>query len=711
MTWLCYGGTVRVAFCSVVCLLYHLGSVNPKPLPQEGGSVTQTGEPSHFQVDDKAAEIEVNANPAGVKVNAKPASLQVVAKPGTPAVPIFHPSIHLAQHYAPPPVIHRQPAVFFHGCYHFPYCHNWFYNGIKRGKFPTPSSDETPVRAHKSDIPRENKHINDVKEWKRQFISPVPQLVQPSSFDGLGALSSFASYGYGPYSQFSRITSPLGAYNLQTNSQVRSFALPSQFAYPEGSEQTASTRGIVPVIADPQENPDVLRGFEKLYKELNRLKAIYNDILRQGSHNTFQSLGYGSGMDLNGARSSSAVRGGLNYVPSNLQTVQYVDPMSLGKLYLPSQLSQLYAPQGSLMQSNGITGSSLGEQAISPYVALSPMLQGMQLVGRSKVPGQSAKKTKKRKGFMKGKKKVKRQAIVEPIVPEEQSDVDDLIQDGLSQDYKRQLIFAPALETAAQQYQPFPSSVLQETLHPQIGQLQLQQLMEQQSLVPQNVGLQPMRINSVPVVQTGGMQQLGMSGSQQLGNFLPLESAPLRYLAPSVMSSIEALRSRLTGRSSPLMSSSLVPSSLISPLLFSGLSQPRNALGSIQDFSSGSLFQGRPVFRQPSRYGFQRYTRRSLLRPQYRKQLDNIREEHLRALEPEILGKEEITTPGTYTTERVPSSEGETLINSSVGFGPITVEAKTAEGARAEEAGVEDKRESIAKPFHSNNKRPLKKKL
>ena len=41
------------------------------------------GAPSHFQVDDKSADLEINANSAGVKVKAKPASLQVVSRPGT----------------------------------------------------------------------------------------------------------------------------------------------------------------------------------------------------------------------------------------------------------------------------------------------------------------------------------------------------------------------------------------------------------------------------------------------------------------------------------------------------------------------------------------------------------------------------------------------------------------------------------------------------
>jgi len=74
-------------------------------------------------------------------------------------------------------------------------------------------------------------------------------------------------------------------------------------------------------------------------------------------------------------------------------------------------------------------------------------------------------------------------------------------------------------------------------------------------------------------------------------------------------------------------------------------------------------------------------------------------------MHPEILGKEEVTTPGSYTTERLPSSDAETLINSPVGFGPITVEAKTAEGARAAQAAGEDKRHNINKPVRRNHTR------
>lgn len=71
-----------------------------------GDSKESSNEPEvgHFQVDDKSADLEINANSAGVKVKAKPASLQVVSRPGphpsTPIVPIapVHPYYHHHHH-------------------------------------------------------------------------------------------------------------------------------------------------------------------------------------------------------------------------------------------------------------------------------------------------------------------------------------------------------------------------------------------------------------------------------------------------------------------------------------------------------------------------------------------------------------------------------------------------------------------------------------
>lgn len=356
MTWFNLGDGVRVIIC-LVCLFHCFGIVYPRPLPQDGGTVTQTGEPSHFQVDDKAAEIEVNANPAGVKVNAKPASLQVVAKPGTPAVPIFHPSIHLAQHYAPPPVIHHEPAMFYHGCFHFPYCHNWFYNGIKREKFPRPQNVETNIRTHKSDIPRGNKHKKGIKSRKRQFISAAPQLVLPPSIGALRGLSAYGGYGYGALPQYAPLSSVSRAYGLRQSPQARLFASPAQLLPQQGLQETGLTRGLVPTVANDQDNSEVWRGYSKLYSELNTLTSLYNAFLRQRSLNSLRSLGYGSGLGLGGATSFDAGRSGLSYVPATLGTSQYSDAMmGYGKAYIPSPLSQLYGSQSSLGQSNGLFG-------------------------------------------------------------------------------------------------------------------------------------------------------------------------------------------------------------------------------------------------------------------------------------------------------------------------------------------------------------------
>ena len=75
---------------------------------KETHDIQEAGAPSHFQVDDKSADLEINANSAGVKVKAKPASLQVVSRPGQhgigppmmpfmpPPVPVMH---HLPHHH------------------------------------------------------------------------------------------------------------------------------------------------------------------------------------------------------------------------------------------------------------------------------------------------------------------------------------------------------------------------------------------------------------------------------------------------------------------------------------------------------------------------------------------------------------------------------------------------------------------------------------
>ena len=187
--------TRLLCLVALLCLCLH---TRGKPVP--GETVTQTGEPSHFQVDDRAAEIEVNANPAGVKVNAKPASLQVVAKPGTPAVPIFHPAIHVAPHLDPPPIIHHDPVFYHEGVgpydsFHHGHSMGWSYFGLKRNQLPSDqreyrgTNEHKKERSHKSDIPKYSHATSYSKpkyssNQKRQFIQASPSL-GPLSYGSL----------------------------------------------------------------------------------------------------------------------------------------------------------------------------------------------------------------------------------------------------------------------------------------------------------------------------------------------------------------------------------------------------------------------------------------------------------------------------------------------------------------------------------------------
>lgn len=359
MIWFCFDDGLRVTVC-ILCLFAFNGRVRPRPLPEDGGTVTQSGEPSHFQVDDKAAEIEVNANPAGVKVNAKPASLQVVAKPGTPAIPIFHPAIHLAQHYAPPPVIHHHPAMFYHsGCHlpFVPFCHNWFYNGVKRQRFPRPTKDETEVRTHKSDIPRTSDHKKGSKSRKRQFIYATPKFVQPSLLSSPGGLNAYGTYGYGALPQYALFGSGLGAYDARQSPQTAGvFALPSQLTPQQSLQESGLSRSFLPSESSSRDenNYDALRGYQRLYSELNSLTSLYSSLLRQRNLNSLRDLQNGNAL---GASGVNAEGSSLSLVPSYLGATQYGGAMKgYGRTYIPSPLAQLYSAQSALPLTNGLLG-------------------------------------------------------------------------------------------------------------------------------------------------------------------------------------------------------------------------------------------------------------------------------------------------------------------------------------------------------------------
>lgn len=59
----------------------------------EEKSVVQTGQPTHFHMENRGPEIQVTADSEGVKINAKPAGLNVVAKPGVVPSTLPHSAI------------------------------------------------------------------------------------------------------------------------------------------------------------------------------------------------------------------------------------------------------------------------------------------------------------------------------------------------------------------------------------------------------------------------------------------------------------------------------------------------------------------------------------------------------------------------------------------------------------------------------------------
>ena len=213
-------GDGRCFVLIMVCFLVikQFEGIEGRPVAKDDDKVTMSGEPTHFQVDDKAAELEINANAMGVKVNAKPASLQVVSKPGAPAMAVPHPVVyappepyHLAQdpyHFAPfysPPVL-SSPGILGHRRtvrrrHHFfdvnPSMGNW---NFKKGKIPGKGTspklskhDEhakhiskkseisgKPEASKNSEVSRDSKDSKKTEgnSRKRQWIQQVPVVAQ-----------------------------------------------------------------------------------------------------------------------------------------------------------------------------------------------------------------------------------------------------------------------------------------------------------------------------------------------------------------------------------------------------------------------------------------------------------------------------------------------------------------------------------------------------
>ncbi len=285
-----------------------------KARPTENGNdkVTMSGEPTHFQVDDKAAELEINANAMGVKVNAKPASLQVVSKPGAPAMAIPHPAVyvppdpyHTAPYY-PAPIL-SSPMVLGHRRtvrrrHHFfdmnPSMGNWNFKKEKipeKATSPKISKKDKHVKqiSKKSDIYRKSeasktskisKNSKDSQKTeknsrKRQWIQQVPVLAQVVPYNTVPIrvhplvqrlLASQAAmrnsvprpmYGlsqqaFSPWSQrLSYISPGLGVASGELRSSIhRALFLPALPGY----QNMQSISPLISAIRQPWSNPNML---------------------------------------------------------------------------------------------------------------------------------------------------------------------------------------------------------------------------------------------------------------------------------------------------------------------------------------------------------------------------------------------------------------------------------------------------------------------
>ena len=182
---------------------------------KETHDIQEGGAPSHFQVDDKSADLEINANSAGVKVKAKPASLQVVSRPGQhgiappmmpfmpPPVPVIH---HLPHHHRHHHHHHRRhhyiEPIFFSPFHHdnfMPYGH---FEGHEHGYgwgepnfFAPYHHDEGFGYGHWGDVDNYGYHgfarhrIEDGGLYGRSTVETArdPRLSAPAALDGFNS--------------------------------------------------------------------------------------------------------------------------------------------------------------------------------------------------------------------------------------------------------------------------------------------------------------------------------------------------------------------------------------------------------------------------------------------------------------------------------------------------------------------------------------------
>eukprot|EP00794_Sanderia_malayensis_P012649 gene12649-13948_t len=132
-----------------------------------------SGQPTHFQMDDRSPELEIDANNEGVKIKAKPATLQVMSHPEE--VHIHEPEeihTHVIRkmphfHISPPIVDHVIQPIYYGGNPYHHHRHGNYYDDDYDDQY----DGEEEVGYKKTAIPftKTRKHKLKIKLKKSKY--------------------------------------------------------------------------------------------------------------------------------------------------------------------------------------------------------------------------------------------------------------------------------------------------------------------------------------------------------------------------------------------------------------------------------------------------------------------------------------------------------------------------------------------------------------
>lgn len=379
---------------------------------------------------------------------------------------------------------------------------------------------------------------------------------------------------------------------------------------------------------------------------------------------------------------------------------------------------------------NVLLHSNLGLQqfaqprAALPWLPYPYMAAGSRspLVGRSRVPGSKnivrknkntlseesvdkdskksqveAKIDQKEDDLGKKKMRKKRQAFFEPG-EDGGYDLNDILQNALVNEVKRQMILGPPPQPEVQQL----AALRDETQPMRIPLPGLQQLYDAAQQQTANPMLQQLPLNSfgsdyvAPFDTYDGRGEAGRArlGAMALGRsqFSP-DQMRLMPTVPDQRMQMMGPPGSMARYQGPQPLAPNSPNEYVgSPLSFRA------------DYTSPIQYEERPS-RNRRKYGRHPVFRRRLRRP--RPRFDDVYDddddndddynEDREMYHARHLGKERVSLGGSYSESEIPRDQGETLVDTdNHGFGPITVEAKTAEGVR--QSLGEESRSDIAKP-------------